>query len=163
MWTRWRPPRSRTPRRPPPQPWTGGSLSWSLLASLPGGSRARRWSEATSWRGLEGDAGEHEDAIDSEVVHGRPDAFPAGAGVLDPAVGHLVGAVAGHVADDDAADVEGPVGAERGLQVVGEHAGLQAEPGGVHRGEGLVVGVDGGEDDDRPEHLLGAHLGVRGH
>jgi hypothetical protein len=55
------------------------------------------------------------------------------------------------------------VGAERGLRVVGEHAGLQAVPGGVHRGEGLVVGVDGGEDDDRPEHLLGAHLGVLWH
>ena len=75
------------------------------------------------------------------VVHREPDALAADAGLLGAAVRHLVGAVGGHVADDDAADLQGTVGAEGGLEIVGEHARLEAVLGVVDGGEGLGLAV----------------------
>ena len=104
------------------------------------------------------DAGEDENPLLGEVLRRRADAFPAETGILESAVGHLVGADAGDVADDGAAPLKLARIAERHLQVAGEDAGLQAETAVVHPGQRLVDRFDCGDEDDRPEDLLAGDL-----
>src|SRR3546814_2988151 len=42
----------------------------------------------------------------AHIFHGEAHAFAAETRILDPAIGHVVDAVGGHIIDDDAANVE---------------------------------------------------------
>src|SRR5215218_4297168 len=123
--------------------WSSARTSWRRrsTSSMPRSPRRRPPSSrraepaatvagepTTAAAASEVDAGEDEDAFLGEVLHRGVQALAAGAGVLDAAVGHLVGAEARHVADDHATDLELSRGAEGGLQVAGEDPRLQPEP-----------------------------------
>lgn len=74
-----------------------------------------------------GQCADDEEATFGHFFDGEADAFPSAAGVFDSAVGHVVDAPGGNVADNDAADFELVEGALRFVEVASEDAGLQAE------------------------------------
>ncbi len=80
-------------------------------------------------------------------------AFATDAALLDPAIGHVVDAVGGHVVDDHAADVELLEGAPGMAQIVGEDPCLQAEAAGVDLGESLLDLIEWEGYDQRREGL----------
>ena len=82
------------------------------------------------------------------------------AGVLDAAVGHLVGAEGRHLVDQDAAELERRRRLEAAADVAGEDAGLEAELGVVGQPQRLAevrVAVD---RRHRAEDLLAPDLGL---
>ena len=81
-------------------------------------------------------------------------------GVLDAAVGHLVGAEGRHLVDQDAAELEGSGRLQPSPDIAGEDAGLEAELRVVGEAQRLVevrVAVD---RRHRAEDLLAPDLGL---
>ncbi len=72
-----------------------------------------------------------DEALLGQLVDGVGRALAGVAGVLDAAVGLLVGAEGRHLVDQDAAELEGAAGLEAAADVAGEDAGLEAELGVV--------------------------------
>ena len=103
-----------------------------------------------------------DEALLGQLEHRVGRALAGVAGVLDAAVGLLVGAEGRDLVDQDAAELERPAGLQAAADVAGEDAGLEAELGVVgqlQRFAELREGVDRG---DRAEDLLAPDLGVFG-
>ena len=99
--------------------------------------------------GLEGDQ-----ALLGELSDGVGGALAGVAGLLDPAVGHLVGAEGGHLVDEDAAELEPVAGLEGEAGVAGEDPGLEAEAGVVGELDRLVEGGEAVDGGNRAEDLV---------
>src|SRR5690606_23840143 len=152
-WRRWA--RALRPRPSAPPCW-----SW---AAAPG--------RATCWAGPRpagcaergGSAADHQQPDLAHVLNGVLDALAAEAGILHPAVWHVVHAEAGHVAAHHAADLQPVPGAHGVVQAVGEHAGLQAEVRIVGRLQGRIEILEALQQRHRAERLLALQLAMRRH
>src|SRR3990172_9909531 len=107
--------------------------------------------------------GQDHDPDLGHVLDRPAEALPAEAGILDPAVGHVVDPVGRDVVDDDAPDLE-LAEAPPGIgEVVREDAGLEAEEAVVDLPDRVVEVDEGKDDDDRGEGLVAADLGRHRH
>src|SRR5690606_28978807 len=97
------------------------------------------------------------------VLDRGANAFAAQPGLLHAAVGHVVDADAGYVADDHAADLQPVPGAHRVRQVAGEHASLQPEVAVVDPVERLLEIVERLQYRHGAEDLLAIQVAVAGH
>src|SRR6478752_5414886 len=96
----------------------------------------------------------------SQLVDGVGGALAGVAGVLDAAVGLLIGAEGRDLVDQDTAELEGAAGLQAAADVAGEDAGLEAELGVVGALQRLLEVAEGVDRGDRAEDLLAPDLGV---
>src|SRR5690606_34928532 len=153
------------------RPWARASRPW------PSATPCRNWDappgKATCWGGRHParcaepaaprSAADHQQPQLAHVLDGVLHALASEAGILDPAVGHVVHAEAGHVADHHAADLEPVPGAHGMGQAVGEHAGLQAEVRIVDGGERRVEILEALHERNGAERFLALQLAVARH
>src|ERR687891_1012635 len=111
----------------------------------------------------EGDAREDHDPWLGHLLDRVPKPLAAIAGVLGPAVRHLVGPEGRHVVHDDPADSDLPVREHGPVDVAGEHPALEPEGRAVDLVDGLLEGLVPVDRGHRPEDLLPAHLHVLAH
>src|SRR5690606_37276325 len=90
-------------------------------------------------------------------------ALASEAGLLHAAVGHVVDAETGHVADHHAADLEPVPGAHGMRQAAGEYAALQPERAGVDGIERGIEIIERLQAGDGAKHLLAVQVAVRRH
>src|SRR5690349_6988021 len=99
-----------------------------------------------------------DEALLGQLVDGVGRALAGVAGVLDAAIGLLVGAEGRDLVDEDAAELESAAGLQAAANVAGEDARLEAELGVVGQTQSLVKVGEGVDRRHRAENLLAPDL-----